>query len=106
SIDVWPSGPYRVCVYAGVDPLIGKQLMLTERVPPGTSAGKEAERVRTRLLRQVDERRSPRTRATVNQLLDRYLEVVELERSTRRTYQGCIERHIRPVLGPLPLGRV
>jgi hypothetical protein len=61
--------------------------------------------VRT-LLRQVDERRSPRTRATVNQLLDRYLEVVDLEKSTRRTYQGYIERHIRPVLGPLPLGRV
>ena len=72
SIDVPPSGAYRVRVYAGVDPLTGKQLMLTERVPPGPSAGKEAEKVRTRLLRQVDERRSPRTRATVSQLLDRY----------------------------------
>src|SRR5919199_2940000 len=88
SIDVLPSGAYRVRVYAGLDPLTGKQLMLTERVPPGPSAGKEAERVRTRLLRQVDERRSPRTRATVNQLLDRYLDVVELERSTRGTYEG------------------
>jgi hypothetical protein len=80
--------------------------MLTERVPAGPSAGKEAEKVRTRLLRQVDERRSPRTRATLNQLLDRHLDVVDLEQSTRRTYQGYIERHIRPVLGPLPLGRV
>ena len=55
-----PSGAFRVRIYAGVDPLTGRQLMLTGRVPPGLSAGKEAEKVRTRLLRQVDERRSPR----------------------------------------------
>ena len=45
--------------------------------------------------------RRHRTRATVNQLLDRCPEVVELEKSTRRTYDGYIERHIRPVLGHL-----
>src|SRR4051794_10447344 len=106
SIDMLPSGAYRVRVYAGVDPLTGKQLMLTERVPAGPSAAKEAEKVRTRLLSQVDERRSPRTRATLDQLLDRYLEVVKLERSTRRTYEGYLERHVRPALGKLPLGRV
>ncbi|SDP67115.1 hypothetical protein SAMN04487905_1071, partial [Actinopolyspora xinjiangensis] len=33
-------------------------------------------RVRTRLLNQVDERRNPRTNATVEQLLDRYLESI------------------------------
>src|SRR3954451_4854739 len=106
SIDMLPSGAYRVRVYAGVDPLTGKQLMLTERVPAGPSAAKEAEKVRTRLLSQVDERRSPRTRATLDQLLDRYLEVVELERSTRRTYEGYLERHVRPALGKLALGKV
>src|SRR4051812_27255289 len=106
SIDLLPSGAYRVRVYAGVDPLTGKQLMLTERVPPGPGADKEAERARTRLLSQVDERRNPRTRATLSQVLDRYLEVVELERSTRRTYEGYIERHVRPALGQLPLGKV
>src|SRR3954451_15251862 len=56
------------------------------------TGGKEADKVRT-LLRQVDEGRSPRTRPTVNQLLDRYLEVVDFEKSTRRTYEGYIERH-------------
>jgi hypothetical protein len=75
SIDLLPSGAYCVRGYAGVDPLTGKQLMLTERVPPGPGADKEAERARTRLLSQVDERRNPRTRATLSQLLDRYLEV-------------------------------
>jgi hypothetical protein len=36
----------------------------------------------------VDEDRSPRTRATVNQLLDRHLEVIELEPTTRQGYVG------------------
>jgi hypothetical protein len=39
---------------------------------------KDVQRARTRPLSRVDEKRSPRARATVNQLLDRYLEVVEL----------------------------
>jgi hypothetical protein len=39
-----------------------------EVVPPGPRAGDEAERVRSQLLSQVDQRRSPRTRATVDQL--------------------------------------
>ena len=72
-------------VYAGSDPLTGKRHDLTEVVPPGPKAAAEAEKVRTRLLNQVDEQRNPRTKATVNQLLDRYLAVVELEQSTRKT---------------------
>ena len=32
----------------------------------------------SRLLNQIDERRNPRTRATVNQLLDRYLQVLDV----------------------------
>jgi integrase len=106
GIDVLPSGGHRVRVYAGVDPLTGKRNYLTEVVPPGPGAAREAEKTRTRLLSQVDERRNPRTKATLNQLLDRYLEIVELEHSTRRTYEGYLDRHVRPVLGPLPLGRV
>ena len=39
---------------------------------------KDVQRARTQPLSRVDEKRSPRARATVNQLLDRYLEVVEL----------------------------
>jgi integrase len=51
-------------------------------VPPGPTAVREAERSRTRLLAQVDERRNPRTRATVNQLLGRWLDVLDMEVST------------------------
>ncbi|MGF1647816.1 MAG: tyrosine-type recombinase/integrase [Kineosporiaceae bacterium] len=93
-------------VYAGVDPVSRRRLYLDETIPPGPRAAADAEKARTRLLGQVDERRNPKTRATVNQLLDRYLTVVDLEQSTRSTYEGYIRNHIRPVLGSLPLSRL
>ncbi|SDP60297.1 hypothetical protein SAMN04487905_1211, partial [Actinopolyspora xinjiangensis] len=61
-------------VYAGFDPVTQRRHYLTEVVAAGRDTEAEAERVRTRLLNQVDERRNPRTNATVEQLLDRYLE--------------------------------
>lgn len=93
-------------VYAGVDPVSKRRLYLDETVPAGPKAAREAEKVRVRLLAQLDERRNPRTRATVNQMLDRYLTILDVEPTTRSTYEGYIRNHIRPVLGPLPLGRI
>jgi integrase len=101
-------------VYAGVDPLTGKRNYLTEVIPLGPAATREAEkaaraeakRALTRLLNQIDERRNPRTRATVNQLLDRYLELLDVEDTTRRTYEWLINKHVRPVIGPLMVARV
>src|SRR5258707_742002 len=91
SIDELPSGALRVRVYAGRDPLMKRDHYLIEVIPPGLKAAAEAEKVRTRLLSQVDEQRSPRTRATVNQLMDRYLEVLDVEETTRRSYIGYID---------------
>jgi hypothetical protein len=54
----------------------------------------------------MDERRSPRTKATVNQLLDRYLEVIELEPTTRQGYVGKIDKRIRPTIGTMQVGRL
>ena len=59
-------------VYAGVDPVSKQRHYLVDTVPAGPSAVRDAERVRTRLLNQVDESRNLRTTATVNQLLDRW----------------------------------
>jgi hypothetical protein len=42
----------------------------------------------------------------VNQLLDRWLEVLDVEPSTRRGYVLKIDRHVRPVLGGLSVGRI
>src|SRR4249919_2601871 len=95
SIEAQPSGALRVRVYAGYDPLTRKRHYLTEMVGAGPKAEAEAERVRTRLLNQVDERRNPKTRATVDQLFDRYLEVIDVDESTLTTYRGYIANHIR-----------
>ena len=93
-------------VYAGIDPVSKKRHYLVETVPAGPSAARDAERVRTRLLNQVDERRNPRTKATVNQLLDRWLEVAEMETTTRNSVVGRLDRHVRPVLGTVSVGRL
>jgi integrase/DNA-binding transcriptional regulator YhcF (GntR family) len=95
-----------VKVYAGIDPLSRKRHYLTDTVPAGPGAAAEAEKVRTRLLNQLDEQRNPRTRATVNQLMDRYLEVLDVDVTTRRTYEGYIRLHVRPLLGKLPLAKL
>lgn len=99
----------RVRVYAGIDPVTGKRHYLSETIQAcasGQETLREAEKVRTRLINQIDERRNPRTRATMNELLDRWLEVVKLERTTRQGYVGKIEKHIRPTIGHLPVARV
>jgi len=97
EIETLPSGSLRVRVYAGIDPVSKKKHYLVETIPAGPKAAKEAERVRTRLLNQVDERRAPRTRATVNQLMDRYLNVVDIEETTRITYEGYVRNHVLPL---------
>jgi hypothetical protein len=61
----------------------GKRHCLIEVVPAGPRAAAEAEKVRTRLLHEIDERWNPKTRAAVNQLLDRYLETLDVEPTTR-----------------------
>ena len=66
--------PVRVKVHAGIAPLSGRRHYRTETIPAGPRALAEAKKVRTRLIGQVDEQRNPRTRATVDQLVDRYLD--------------------------------
>ncbi|HTK67469.1 MAG TPA: tyrosine-type recombinase/integrase [Pseudonocardia sp.] len=104
SIDELPSGALRVRVYGGKDPVSGRRHDLVEVIPPGPRAWKEAEAARTRFLNQVDEKRHPRTSATVNQLLDRHMETLDLERTTRTTYVGYLKNHVRPFIGDLKVG--
>lgn len=100
-------GALRVVVYAGVDPVSKKRVYLTEVIPAGTSnAAKLAERARTKLLGQVDERRAPKTSATVNQLLDHHFEMLDVESTTLDSYDSLARLHIRPLLGDQPLGRI
>jgi integrase/DNA-binding transcriptional regulator YhcF (GntR family) len=62
--------------------------------------------VRTRLLADVDEKRNPRTNATIAQLLDRHLEMAQLDQSTLDTYRGYVKKHIRPLLGSKKVGQL
>jgi hypothetical protein len=90
-------GAYRLRVYAGVDPVTKKPLYLRETIAAGPDAKRKAEKALTRLQNQVDERRAPRTSATLDQLLDRYLEVgLEVAPGTRRDYASKPSKHIRP----------
>jgi hypothetical protein len=66
EIETLPSGSHRVRVYAGIDPVSRKRHYLVETVPAGPTAAKQAEKVRTRLLNEVDEKLNPRTKATVD----------------------------------------
>jgi len=106
GIHALPSGSLRVKVYAGVDPLTGKPYYLRETIPAGPDAEKEAEKARTRLLNQVDEQRNPRTRATVNQLLDRHFELLRVEPNTLVSYEAIARVHIRPLLGTLAVSKL
>jgi hypothetical protein len=102
TIDQLPSGTFRVRVYAGVDPLTHRRHTLQETAE--TRA--EAERARVKLLSQVDERRQPRSKATLGMLIDRSFEVADLEESTLHGYRSKIETHIRPTLGDIRLSKV
>src|SRR3954451_17478414 len=70
EIETLPSGSLRVRVYAGIDPVSKKKHYLVETVPAGPRAAREAEKVR-QAAHQVDEKRSPQTKPTANQLIDR-----------------------------------
>ncbi|MCE0763486.1 site-specific integrase [Pseudonocardia kujensis] len=93
-------------VYAGWDTVTGRRHYLTEITKPGPRARAQAEAARTRMLNEVDERRSPRTSATVNQLLDRYLEMIDVSSSTPVMYTRYLENHVRPFIGELKAGAV
>lgn len=98
EIETLPSDSLRVRVYAGVDPITGKRVYLTEVIPAGKTAENEAKRACTRLQSEVDERRNPRTKATVHQLMERYLGMLQVEDTTRASYERLVRLHIGPLL--------
>ncbi len=57
-----------------------------------------------RLANHVDERRNPRTNATVDQLLDRHFELAEVEENTLANYRSLAAKHIRPLIGSVKVG--
>jgi integrase len=66
----------------------------------------QAQIVLGRLLEQAADGRRPDTDVTVADVLARYMAVVELDPSTRETYEGYIRRTIMPALGSMELRKV
>jgi integrase len=90
-----PSGAFRVSVYAGTDPVTGKQRRLRETCPDEIAATAAL----GRMLRQAQSHQVPNRDATFGLVLDKYLEVTDLAESTLATHESYIRRVIRPVLG-------
>lgn len=103
-IEERPGGTLRVRLYAGKDPLTGKDHYLYESIADGPNKWKEAEAARVRLLNDVNEQRHPRTNATVQELLDKHLPLMDIAETTRRTYARYIKNHITPLIGHRKLG--
>jgi integrase len=101
-----PSGALRVSVYAGIDPVTGKRHYLKEIVKAGPKARREAEAACNRLLSQVAEKRNPRTSATVDQLLERYLDQFAGSPNTLELYRTHVRNHISPCLGHVRIGQL
>jgi integrase len=105
SIEELPSGALRVRVYAGLDPISHKRHYLTEVIPAGTpKAAAEAEKTRIRFINEIDERRNPRTNATVAQLLKRYLDQFDGAPNTINRHRGDVQKHLDPFLGHIKVG--
>ena len=101
-IERFPSGSFRVKVYAGTDPVTGK-----DASPQGDLPGRSCRpRGARRLLNEADGGRFPNRAATLGQALDKYLEVTDLEVSTREAHQGYIRRTIGPVLGDVKVRKL
>ena len=104
TIDMVRSGSLRVRVYAGVDPVTGKRHDLVEVVPPGSKTRRQAEATLARFLREIDEKRNPRTTATVDQLPARYLDRFDGSPNTLELYRTHVRDHVSPCLGHLRVG--
>jgi len=93
-----------VRVYAGQDPLTKKRHTLVETIPAGPLAKKQAEAVLDRMQREVADRRAPKTDATVDQLLECYLNLFDGSPNTLELYRTHARNHISPLLGHLKVG--
>jgi integrase len=94
NVERLPSGSLRVRVYAGKDPVTGRDRRYRRTVKTEAEAVAEL----AKLLHDAEAERAPDDSATVGLLLDRYLDVADLEVSTREAHEGYIRRTIKPVL--------
>ena len=93
---------YEIAVPVGRDPITKRYRYAYDYA----DTQEQAERRRAALIDQITNGRVPQARATVSDLIDRWLSVAELELITTVNYESYIERVIRPVLGGLQLREI
>jgi hypothetical protein len=93
---------YQVRISAGLDPVTGRQLMLS-----GSADTEDATIViRDRLRQQVRDNTAARTNVTLGYLLDEWLSGHQVEETTRDSYRLLINGFLRPALGTTPLAQL
>jgi hypothetical protein len=93
---------FQAILFAGTDPVTGRQLYLR-----GSSTDEvEAKKILRHFKAQVAEQRHAKTRASLGSAIASWLETHELEESTGENYVRYAERHIYPVFGEEPIGKV
>ncbi|WP_338672198.1 tyrosine-type recombinase/integrase [Streptomyces sp. SCSIO 30461] len=94
---------YQASVYVGRDPLTKRKIYLYEQA----ATLPEAEKARTKLLHQVDEQRHPKRAVTMSFLLDRWLDVAELDEDTsHERAEGIIRNYLKPTFGDMKANKV
>jgi hypothetical protein len=96
-------GKYRGVASAGRDPVTGR------RRQPKTelfATAAEAEAELLELHRQIDEDRQPKSKITVNALIEKWFDVAQLEDSTRERYEGLNRKYIEPAFGSIQFAKL
>ena len=60
----------------------------------------------TKLQRQVDENKHPKSAITVAEAVDQWMEVAQLEATSRDRYEDLIRLYILPTFGRMQVGRL
>src|SRR5208282_3177327 len=97
-----PRGSWRVKVYAGIDPLTGREIRLRRTCKTERAAQIEL----GKLLEQAVAGRQPDSAVTVAQLLDQYVSTAGWDVSTRESNVGYIRRTIKPAIGSTQVRKV
>lgn len=100
-------GGLRVRLYAGTDPVTGRQVYLRETIP-GTddAAWRKAENKLTEFRAQVLKQRTVASTVPFAHAVDEWMQNSEVTDSTRDGYVNYIERYIRPALGSVAVRKV
>jgi integrase len=101
-IEQLPSGSWRAKVYAGTDPLTGREIRFRKTCRTERAAHIEL----GKLLAMAQAGRQPDSDVTVAQLLDQYVSTAGWDVSTRESNLGYIRRTIKPALGSLQVRKV